>query len=233
MFAGMTTPHAISLAIHIGAGAVGISLGTLQLLRTKGGARHQRTGRMFMFVALIVTGSALIGTIAFRFMPLFAVLTLLVTYVAVGGWRAARTRASGPQRIDLAWTILGLCTALALVPGAPHVGSSRPVVVWSSLGALGVVLAYDFLRWTFPRRLFARLWLPEHIYKIVSALSGMVSAFAGNVVQWGQPWSQVAPSVIGIIVILYWWWRSSSLVAANAGQDIQQLILARMPKRHL
>jgi hypothetical protein len=134
------------------------------------------------------------------------VLTLLVTYVAVGGWRVARTRSAGPAPVDLVWTLGGIVVAAGLVPvlaRAPHVGSSRPVVVWATLAALGVVLAYDLLRWTFPRRWHHSLWLPEHIYKSVSALSGMVSAFAGNVVEWGQPWSQITPSAVGTLVILF------------------------------
>lgn len=209
----MTLSHILNLVVHVGAGIAGITLGVLQLARAKGDLRHRKIGRLFMYAVLTVTGSALVGTIAFRFMPLFAVLTLLTTYVAVGGWRVAHTRAAGPQGIDLAWTLVGVALAAALVPvvlDTPHEGNSRPVVVWSTLGALGMVLAYDLLRWTFPRRWFARLWLPEHIYKVFSALFGMVSAFVGNVVPWGQPWSQVAPSAIGILLIFYWWWRSPS-----------------------
>ena len=44
----------------------------------------------------------------------------------------------------------------------------------------------------------------------------MVSAFVGNVVRWGQPWSQLAPSAIGICVILYFWWRAASFSRATA-----------------
>jgi uncharacterized membrane protein len=202
----MTTPHLVNLAIHIGAGAIGILLGLAQLLLAKGGARHRRRGRWFMLAALTVSASALVGTVAFRFMPLFAVLTLLTTYVAVSGWRVALTRSSGPAPVDLAWTLLAVVGAVGLVPvlmAAPHVGNSQPVVVWSSLGALGVLLAYDLARWKFPQAWHRRLWLLEHVYKVVSALSGMVSAFVGNVVPWGQPWSQVAPSALGMLLIFY------------------------------
>lgn len=202
----MTNAHLINLGVHIGAGSVGILLGVAQLLRAKSGAGHRRRGRWFMWVAFTVTASAFLGLIAFRFMPLFAVLTLLVSYVAVGGWRVARTRSNGPERIDLAWTLLALAVAAGLVPvlaQAPHVGSSQPVVVWSSLAALGVILLYDIVRWTFPRSWFDAIWIPEHIYKVVSALSGMVSAFVGNAVRWGQPWSQIAPSAIGVLLIAY------------------------------
>ncbi len=206
----MTIPHLANLGVHIGAGVVGIIIGMIQLARSKGDARHRVRGTWFIAALLTVTGSALIGTIAFRFMPLFAVLTLLTTYVGVGGWRVARTQARGPERIDMIWTLLGLGAAIALVPilmRGPLEGNSRPAVVWSTLIGVGVLLSYDLARWTFPRRWFARIWLPEHIYKMVSALFGMISAFVGNVVRWGQPWSQIAPSVVGMLVIFYWWWR--------------------------
>jgi uncharacterized membrane protein len=215
----MDWAHGLNLGVHVGAGVAGIGLGFSQLARRKGDARHARLGRWFLAAALVVTGSATIGLIFFRFLPMFAVLTVLATYVAVGGWRVARTRAGGPQFIDLCWTLAGCVTAAALVPvliNAPHSGDSQPVVVWSTLGGLGTVLAYDLLRWTFPRRWFERLWLPEHIYKVNSALFGMLSAFVGNVVRWGQPWSQIAPSVLGVLVILYWWWRSPSFSRATA-----------------
>ena len=148
----MTVPHLLNLGIHIAAGAVGIFLGVLQLLFAKGGSRHRRVGQYFMLTALTVTATALIGTIAFRFMPLFAVLTLLTTYVAVGGWRVARTRTQGPEMVDLAWTALGVLAAVALLPlllASPHVGNSRPVVVWSSLGALLMLLGYDWYAGSF------------------------------------------------------------------------------------
>ncbi len=209
----MTLPHLANLGVHIGAGVVGISLGMMQLAREKGDARHRALGTWFMAALLTVTGSALIGTIAFRFMPLFAVLTLLTTYMGVGGWRVARTQARGPGRFDMIWSLLALGAAVALVPillRGPFEGSSRPVVVWSTLGGVGLLLAYDFVKWTFPRRWFARIWLPEHIYKMASALFGMISAFVGNVVRWGQPWSQVAPSAVGMLIIFYWWWRVAS-----------------------
>jgi len=208
----MELPHALNISVHVAAGIFGIGLGMVQLARRKGGNRHQSVGRWFVGAASVVTASAALGLFAFRFMPLFAVLTVLVTYVAVGGLRVARSRGAGPAPFDLWWTLGGIAAAAALFPvllRASTGTSSQPVVVWSSMGALGLVLAYDLARWGFPRRWFARLWLPEHIYKMSSALFGMASAFAGNVIRWGQPWSQIAPSAIGMLVIFYWWWRVS------------------------
>lgn len=59
----------------------------------------------------------------------------------------------------------------------------------------------------------------DHAYKLIASLPGRLSAFVGNVVRKGQPWSQIAPSAIGLLTILflflfggaasYWraWWR--------------------------
>ncbi len=211
----MTAPHWINLGLHVAAGAIGILLGFVQLSRRKGDEAHRTTGRRFVAVTMIVTGTAILGNLFFRFTPLFAVLAVLATYQTISGLRVARTREAGPAGIDLAWTLLGLAAGAALVPivlGANSTASTQPVVIWSSLGALAFLLTYDLLRWTFPRRWHARLWEAEHIYKIVSSLFGMISAFVGNVVRWGQPWSQVLPSAVGLLTIA--WFITATLRAA-------------------
>jgi uncharacterized membrane protein YuzA (DUF378 family) len=74
--------------------------------------------------------------------------------------------------------------------------------MWSTLAALALLLAYDAARWLFPLRWHATLWRYEHIYKILGCLFGMLSAAVGNTVRVGQPWSQLAPSVIGLVAIV-------------------------------
>jgi hypothetical protein len=66
------------------------------------------------------------------------------------------------------------------------------------------VLAFDLLRWLFPLRWLAKRWHATHLYKMCGALFGVISAFVGNVMVWGQPWSQLLPSVLGTFVIAYW-----------------------------
>jgi hypothetical protein len=80
--------------------------------------------------------------------------------------------------------------------------------MYSTLTAVMLLLAYDAVRWLFPRRWHAVLWRYEHIYKILGCLFGMLSAAVGNTVRVGQPWSQLAPSVIGLIAVLWCWVRT-------------------------
>lgn len=201
--------HLTNLAVHVIAGIVGIGLGVAILLRPKGTCWHRSRGRAFAWAVLVVTLTAAVGSIYFRFMPLFVVLTVLTTYQLVSGWRVVRRKDAGPAAIDAAWTAAAIGLGVALWPvfaAAPR-GDGQQIVVVSTAGALAFVLAYDTLRWAFPRRWFARLWPYEHVYKLVATLAALVSAFAGNVIRFGQPWSQIAPSALGMLVIGWFWWR--------------------------
>lgn len=203
----MLNAHFFNLAVHVTAGIAGILLGFLILARTKGTASHRRLGVLFVNVTLLVVASAFTGIVLFRFLPLFAVLAVLVFYQLIGGWRAARRRERGPGPFDAAWTALAMAALFWLAPVVVKAYDGPPVVMYSSLGAAALIAVYDSVRWLFPRRWFARVWRYEHAYKMISSVFAMLSAFVGNVVRWGQPWSQLVPSVIGTLLIAYFFLR--------------------------
>ena len=155
----------------------------------------------------MVACSAAVGTIFFRFVPVFAVLSVFVPYQLIGGWRSIYTNSQGPSKIDAVWTALAFVFFIALIPAVLAHPSEAPVVVYSSLGALAVVLLYDAIRWLFPRRWYRHLWKYEHSYKLIASVFGMLSALIGNVVRIGQPWSQILPSAVGVLVITYYFIR--------------------------
>lgn len=195
--------HLANLTLHVLAGVAGIVLGFIILARTKGTVAHRRLGRRFGLATLVVVATAITGLTAFRFLPLFAVLALLVLYQLVGGWRASKTRELGPGAFDVLWTVLVAATAMWMAPLLISSYQGPAVVMYSSLGALALIITWDAVRWTFPRRWFARLWRFEHSYKMVSSIFAMLSAFTGNVIRFGQPWSQLLPSLAGTLVIAY------------------------------
>ena len=176
----MSPPHLANLAVHVGAGTL----------------------------ALLVSLSAAVGTLFFRFIPVFAVLTVLVPYQLVSGWRSIHTRERGPSGFDALWTLAALVFAMALTPALVSSSGRADIVAYSSLGALFTLLAYDTVRWCFPRRWFATLWRYDHAYKLIASLFGMLSAAVGNLVRVGQPWSQIAPSVIGLLTIAFFFVQS-------------------------
>jgi uncharacterized membrane protein len=206
----MSPMHLINLFSHIGAGIAAISLGFLLLASTKATSSHRERGRAFVALTLVVCVTGVVGNVFFRFIPLFAVLTVLVAYQLLSGWHVIYTKAAGPNRIDAFLAVCAASWAMFLIPlllSGNGTRNAAPTVTYSSLGALVFLLAYDTARWCFPRRWHASLWRYEHIFKVVASLFAMLSAATGNLVRFGQPWSQLAPSVLGIVTIVWFIWR--------------------------
>jgi hypothetical protein len=207
----LPTPHLLNIVVHILAGTAAIVLGLYILAAAKDAVRHRRHGRVFVLLTAVVCLTAAIGNALFRFMPLFAVLTVLVTYQLLSGWHVITTRAAGPDALD-AGLLLGAAAISAvlarrLFADGAMVGASASVLV-STLAAVIFLLAYDAARWIFPRHWHAVLWRYEHIYKILGCLFGMLSAAVGNSVRVGQPWTQLAPTVVGMVAVVWCWLRT-------------------------
>jgi uncharacterized membrane protein len=215
-----------NLAIHIGIGALGIIFGLAILFRLKGDATHKQLGRWFATCVLVVCATATLGNIFFRFLPLFAVLTVLSMYQLVSGWRVARTRERGPAVVDGLWTLMATVATVLLWPilTAIQLGSSsQPMVIYSTLASLGLILTYDALRWLFPRRWFATLWIYEHVYKLIASFAALTSAFAGNVIRAWHPWSQILPSALCTALIIWFFYRIA----------VGKMVFVRTSTRHL
>ena len=202
------TLHLLNLGVHVGSGVAAIVLGFVILATAKGTARHRRLGRRFGVLTLAVCASAITGNLLFRFIPLFAILTVLVLYQFLGAWRAVVTRADGPNLVDAALTLVAATAGFILAPVVAAVPGGSSVVVQSSLAALALVVGYDILRWLFPKPWHGALWRYEHVYKAVASLFAMLSAASGNTIRFGQPWPQLLPSALGIATIAWMLWRT-------------------------
>lgn len=213
----MVSSHLLNLIIHISAGVMAIPIGLWLLAMPKGTALHRQRGRIFAWITLVVCATAVIGNAIFRFMPLFAVLTVLVLYQLLSGWHVVYTKAAGPNRIDALLCTVAALAGACLVPiiFANTADGKTLVVVYATLGALFALLAYDALRWWFPRHWHAFLWRYEHIYKLIASLTSMTSAAAGNLFPQGQPWSQLLPSALGIVAIGWCFVREAGIQKAR------------------
>ncbi len=212
----MTPGHLTNLAIHVAAGTVALAIGFSILAKAKGTPGHRRLGRLFCYFALVVCSSAALGTMFFHFVPVFAVLSVLVPYQVIGGWHSAYTQGQGPSKVDALLTLLATALFIALIPAVLRHPTEASIVVYSSLGGLAMILLYDIIRWMFPRRWYRTLWKYEHSYKLIGSLFGMLSALVGNVVRVGQPWSQILPSAVGALVIAYYFARLYQLASRRS-----------------
>ncbi len=217
----MTYPHLANILVHVLAGLAGMALGALILFQPKGSAKHKRLGHWFLLAVAVVCASAALGSWLFRFIPLFATLTVLVSYVSITGWRNIKRMSLGPNRADALILLAAVVCVLAIAPALLEAARSAPrtsSVLVSSLAALGFVLAYDFAKFFFPKRWHAHLWRYEHIYRMCSALFGMVSAALGNLLQTLA--GQLLPIPLGFAVIGYYFFLETR--RANAQASIPQ-----------
>jgi hypothetical protein len=197
--------HFTNIIIHIIAGSLALLAGTLALIVNKGayngvyheGKIHRRSGRFFLGCLSVVIFTGLLGVFIFHRNTFLLVITVLSGYLGFSGYRALQLKASCPAWFDNL-TALAALTAVAYFLWYFHsIGMIwSPVIIYSTVGYLLIMVAYDLSR-NFVR---PRWRLYEHILKMVSAWSGLLSAFCGTVFPQYQPYSQFLPSVFGTLV---------------------------------
>jgi hypothetical protein len=142
--------------------------------------------------------TAVLGLAVFSFRPFLSVIVLLSVYQAYSGYRALRTRATGPTLRDGVFSAMFLVGGLAFWVLLPRIQLGwSPVVMHSTLGVLLAITAYDLSRFAWRARWRRSAWLYEHIWKMTSTYAALLSAFTGTVLAAYQPYSQLGPSVMG------------------------------------
>lgn len=202
----MSFLHSVNIAVHVTAGLLAIVLGTFALMTNKREPAHRKSGRWFLVTLMVVVGTGLIGAVFFRASPFLLILTLLAGYVGYAGFRVVRFREKKLPVSDMLVAAGVLATALGGQLLNPNISWNSSVIT-STLSALVIVTAYDLMKyfWFFER--WKKLWLYEHIYKMTSAFSALLSAFGGNVLREYQPYSQLLPSVLGVGIFVWFWIR--------------------------
>lgn len=195
--------HALNVWVHIVAGAAALAIGTVPLLTLKGGNLHRRAGLVFVFVGAVVLGTALIGNALFNPPAPLVAASLAAGYQYCSSLRALSLRDRGPGWIDalLALAGLGGCGALFTFMG-PGTASWTPTIGYSTIGYVAIVAIYDLSRHFWRRAWIARARPLDHGLKMTGFYFAMMSASVGNVFRDLQPWSQVGPSMLGLVVMI-------------------------------
>jgi hypothetical protein len=168
----------------------------------KGNARHIRYGSYFMRLVAVVIMTGLIGVLIFHRNNFLLVITFLSGYTCFSGIRSVRLRGSRPESIDYIVPILVMASALYYLYYLNVIGLFwAPIVTFSTIGALFIVTIYDLSKTFMKPQLLGKLYMYEHVYKMVSALVALSSAFAGTVFPQYKPYSQLAPSILGFAYI--------------------------------
>jgi len=195
--------HSANIAVHVTAGSIALLLGIVALASKKGLRLHTKSGDWFLILLAVVVCTGLLGVFVFKRNTLLLVITLLSGYQGFSGYRVLKAKDNKPRFADIAMAAVTVFSAFYFTYYISQIGFFwAPVIIYSTLGALFTIIIYDFLRYLIPASRYGRLWLYEHIYKMIGAFTALLAAFAGTVFESYQPYSQVLPSALGILLQL-------------------------------
>ena len=206
-----------------------VGAGLLALLCTKGAGLHRRAGTWFARCMAVVIGAAALLT-AIRFNPYFLGLTASALVAVFSGVRVLRRKRPDLDPAERArpldWAVaLAVATVVLLLfvlAGSGRIAANLSVV-YSLAGGCLVYAAWDL--WRFARPLdfpfSPRLWLYEHLVKMIGGYFGAVAAFSGSVLvfldpPWRQLWAVSLGQVLAVALVVYYRRRAPRSVHAPA-----------------
>ncbi len=194
--------HKLNIGIHVAAGILALLVGFIIIFIRKGNRKHIRFGRWFLLAISLVILTGLIGVFVFKRNTFLLVITLLSAYNAFSGVRIMRLRGRRPALLDAIITLIVLSAAGYYIYYIRSMGMFwAPVIIYSTICALVAITLYDLSRFLISTKRLNQLYLFEHIYKMVSSLIAVTSAFTGTVLPQYQPYSQILPTVFGLMYI--------------------------------
>ncbi len=188
--------HQINIIFHVTAGTIAMVLGAILIVGRKGDCTHRTWGIHYSRLLVVVVGTGFLGWLF--------LLTVLAGYNTWSGYNVVRRKEARAGRSELLITSSALATGITYMIWLMTSDAVwAPAVIYSTVSALALVTIYDLIKGVFLHRKLTGWWLYEHIYKMISSLSALLSAFAGTVLPSYKPWSQIGPGVLCIMVIVY------------------------------
>jgi hypothetical protein len=212
--------HTLNIVVHITAGSIALLLGLTAILTNKGQQKHKKAGRVFLILLAVVVLTGLIGVFVFERNTFLLVITVLSAYQGFSGYRVLKSKSNKPKFLDISVAIFSLICVSYFLYYFNSIGMIwAPVIIYSTVGALLFLVAYDFIRYFIPESKYKRLWFYEHIYKMIGAFTALLAAFSGTVFSKYQPYSQILPSAMGIFMqfaFIVYYYKKNNRVQTNS-----------------
>jgi uncharacterized membrane protein len=208
----MSTLETVTLWLHVAAGVVALGAGSVALVTTKGGRRHRRAGRVFVYAMAVVVGTVpvLLAADPTQFRVFLTLVAVFSGYLAFSGYRVlGRKRpADGPERVD--WAAAGVTVVACLALGGWGVvmlagghGFGTVLVVFGALG-----LGFAGLDVRAFRAAHGGSWQVAHLQRMLGAFVATVSAVSAvNLTQLMGFVAWLWPTVAFVPLIAYLSWK--------------------------
>ncbi|WP_419212436.1 hypothetical protein ACNR9Q_17110 [Maribacter sp. X9] len=200
----------IFIYIHAFFGGIGLITGIGSTLVKKGSPDHKMLGKWFSWSMII---SSMISLVVARmpnhinnFLFLIGIFTI---YMVLAGNRALtfkslkKTKADSTDKIVSGMMLIsGLLMLIFGINGLLH--SQSQSILFLFFGAFGLFLPYgDFKLFTTTVK-NRKLWLINHLSRMLGALIASVTAFLVAGMKYNNLFAWMLPTVIGTIYIVYW-----------------------------
>ncbi|WPO84427.1 hypothetical protein SD427_08850 [Chryseobacterium sp. JJR-5R] len=201
----MDTPlHLTNIIVHVITGSIALAVGFLILFKIKGTPLHQKLGYLFTLCMVIVVTTGVFGVIVFKRNLFLLLITILAGYNTYSGFRILKEKTNRFYLKDLAAMLAALAIAIIFTYYLRLIGFYwDPVVIFSGVGYLLMVISYDILRYCIPASRYGNLWRYEHSSKMISAVGALFSAFIGTLMPDYKPYSQILPSLFMTLVMIF------------------------------
>lgn len=198
-----TVPHLLNIAIHVLSGTIALLLGIVAIISKKGKKWHIKSGKIFLFFMTLVIITGLLGVFAFKVNPFLLVISLLSGYQAFSGYRVLKSKSNTPKFLDIFIALITMASGVYFIYYLKSIGMYwAPIIIYSTLGFLFLIICYDFLRYLIPPKKYKKIWIYEHIYKMIAAFTALLSAFVGTILPQYHPYSQILPSAFGTLLAI-------------------------------
>lgn len=197
--------HKINIVTHISAGVIGMIIAIFAYASTKGGLKHRKFGRLFLYAMGIVILTALVGVIFYRSQAFLTVITFVSFYSAYSGFRVLKTRESGFQFVDLCVMLLISFIAIFFVVNLHRTQLVwNPSVVYYTLFSLFLLIGFDVLRYFRPTLIRNKyFWLYDHTYRMTGAFAALLSAGAGTLMGDWVAYKEIIPAGLSTLWLIY------------------------------
>jgi hypothetical protein len=179
-----------------------------------------------MLAYVVLVTSAVIGVVVFEFRSFLAVATIASSYDVFAGYRSLFLRGRRPHSVDVGLSSVALLAPLVFVFAIRLLHKPwSPALTWSVLGGLMGVAAYDLSRVVLPQSWLRRLWLQEHVYKMMAAFIAAIATGGATIFPQWAPWSALVPVIAGESLTMYFLFTYRM---SRAGADFSTLKASRI-----
>jgi hypothetical protein len=94
----------------------------------------------------------------------------LSAYYGFSGYWILQTKSNTPKIIDISVANISIISVSYFLYYFKCLGKYwAPIIVYSTVGALVMIIAYNFIRYLIPKKRYRNMWIYEHIFKMIGA----------------------------------------------------------------